>query len=153
MITGTSILPLEPPTLTCDKTSATACLIVSSGASIFVPLFWSPKTARNSRLGGITAPCARRGSFNFGIFGIFQSNPKALPTAPTILSTPPIIPFIALIIRFTPLSIIVTKPFIMPLNMPFMPSQARFQSPVKTPAIKSIRPLKILKILLNFYCL
>ena len=37
--------------------------MVDSGVSMFVPLVWSPSTARNSRLGGITAPRASAGTF------------------------------------------------------------------------------------------
>ena len=48
----------RPP---CAIASMTACLMVESGASTFVPLFWSPSTARNFRFGGITAPLASAG--------------------------------------------------------------------------------------------
>ena len=44
-----------------DPSSATACLMVSRGASMFVPDFWSPSTAINSRLGGMPAPWASLG--------------------------------------------------------------------------------------------
>ena len=47
--------------LPCASASMTACLMVESGASTFVPLFWSPSTARNSLFGGMTAPCASCG--------------------------------------------------------------------------------------------
>ena len=47
--------------LPCAIASITACLMVESGASTFVPLFWSPSTARNFRFGGMTAPLASAG--------------------------------------------------------------------------------------------
>ena len=55
-------------------TSDTACLIVSSGASTFTPLCWSPRTARNGLFGLITAPSASSGIFQKLTFGISKPN-------------------------------------------------------------------------------
>ena len=52
-----------------EITFSTACSMVASGASMFVPLRWSPSTARNSRFGGMAAPAA-----SAGIFGMFSPN-------------------------------------------------------------------------------
>lgn len=83
-IIGTTIVPLKPLLFIfiSEITSATACLIVSRGASMFVPLFWSPRIARNSLLGGITAPVARRGMEILPKSTFEKLNPNFLPPIP-----------------------------------------------------------------------
>ena len=142
---------------------ATAASISDVGASIFVPLFWSPRTARNSRLAGITAPCARRGRFNCGTFGI--SKPKLSPPKSGIQSgTSKLIEFTAFITalipltkKFTTLSNREIIPFTKPPNAPeiasktpvaisFNPCHARSQSPTRTPVTKSSSPVSAVTI-------
>lgn len=49
---------------------------------MLVPLFWSPSTARNSRLGGMTAPFARAGMLKADMSGTAWSAMRELPPKP-----------------------------------------------------------------------
>lgn len=108
-----------------------------------VPRFWSPSTAKNSLLGGITPPCASLGSFTFPSFGTpLQSWPTTLPAAPITLLSPPITALIPpKIPLISPSSLPTTQ-----LNAAFAPFLIPLHKPLKNPPILSTAVLKILVI-------
>ena len=90
--------------------------MVSSGASTLVPLLWSPSTARNSWLAGMTAPCARYGICGAVIWVI--SKPMCLPPRPGIPSgTSKEMLFIASMTAFKALTMAVIIAFTKPMML------------------------------------
>ena len=109
--------------------------MVCNGASMFVPCFWSPNTAKNSRFGGITAPCASRGIDTLPNLASGILKPNVLPPIPgtqsgtskLILLSPLTIQFIIFSnIPIMPL-IANSKPFISPFPAIFARSSQNFR--------------------------